>query len=164
MVVLSTFLKRAGIGFLLGMVAGNLICVICGYVQTGTAIFFAPEFAARAGSELNAMVLQILLSGLYGAVCMGSNVLYDAERLPLLYATVIHYLLVMLLYIPLSLFLCWITSAADMLIVMAFMSIAYVFIWMSMYISYKIQIKKLNELQEEYLIAINAAAVASMRR
>ena len=151
--MLMSFLRRAGIGFLLGIVMGDAITVICGYAQTGTALFFAPEFLQRAGNELNAVVIQSLLAGLYGAVNMGMTILYDLEKPPLTLVTAAHCLIVMLPYIPLSLYLCWIETAAEMITVMSVMLAAYFMIWLIMYIIYKIQVKELNNLQTEYLAA-----------
>lgn len=149
--MLLKFFKRAGIGFLLGIVIENIITIIIGYAATGTALFFAPEFLLRAGNELNAVVLQLLLSGIYGALCMGSTIIYDIEKMPLLRATELHCLAVMLPYIPLSLYLCWITTAAEMTAVMSIMLAAYFVIWLIMCSIYKMQVKELNKLQKEYL-------------
>lgn len=149
--MLLKFFKRAGIGFLLGIVIENIITIISGYAATGTALFFAPEFLLRAGNELNAVVLQLLLSGIYGALCMGSTIIYDIEKMPLLRATALHCLAVMLPYIPLSLYLCWITTAAEMTAVMLIMLAAYFVIWLIMCSIYKMQVKELNKLQKQHL-------------
>ena len=143
--MLLKIFKCAGIGFLLGVVMENIIMIISGYAATGTVLCFSPEFLSRAGNELNAAVLQLLLSGIYGAICMGSTVIYDIEKIPLLSATVLHCIAVMLSYIPLSLYLCWITTAAEMMAVISIMLAVYFVVWLIMYCVYKMQTKELNK-------------------
>ena len=141
-------LKLSGFGFLLGIVICNIIVALCSYAETGEILALPPQLAERTGGQMSAYILQTLLAGLYGAVCMGTTVLYDIEKMPLLLSTFLHYLAVMLIYIPVSIILCWITSGKEMLIVTGIMTAAYILIWIIMYSIYKKQVKELNRLKE----------------
>ena len=153
----ADIMKRSIKGFIMGMAIGNVIFIILGYANMGYTIFAAPELISRMGNELNAFALQTLLSGVYGAVCMGAQSLYYMERCPLALATALHYVIVVAVYAPIAYGLCWVSDIAEYLIVVAVMSVVYVFIWLSMSISYRIQIKELNLLQEKYCEKMNNA-------
>ena len=138
-----SFFKRAGIGFMLGIVVCNIIAVI----------FAEPEivsdaFVERIGDLRLAMLLQTVLPGLYGALTMGFTVLYDADRLPLAAATGLHCAICIVPFVPLSLFLCWFDSVSALLIMIGFQFAAFFVIWLAMYLSYRREVRKLNEMQK----------------
>ncbi len=56
-------LKRAGLGFILGIAIGNIIACLFG------SHVVAPALIEKIGSEQGAFLLQTLLSGVYGTVC-----------------------------------------------------------------------------------------------
>ena len=149
--MLKNALKLSFLGFLAGIVVCNIITALCSYAQTGVILSFAPELAEKAGSELNAFLIQLLLAGLDGAVCMGTTVIYDIEKFPLVLSTAIHFLITMLVYIPIAFYLCWVTTISEILIIMAIMAAAYLCIWLIMNLIYRKEVKKLNQLQEEHL-------------
>lgn len=135
-----SFLKHAGVGFLLGVVLGNLIAWMSGGIVS-------PAFAARTGSQTGAIIIQTLAAGLYGAAGVGGMILfYKIERWPLVKATVVHYLIVAVLYVPAALLLGWAESAADLLIVEGIQLAAFLLIWGVMVLRYRAEVKKLNNL------------------
>ena len=141
--MLAGFWKRAGIGFLIGLAAGNLIA----WFTDGVIV--SPILVQRMGSETAAIVLQTLCSGLYGAITMAGTLLYDVERMPLALATGLHCLLVIGPYMPLALLLGWESDVTDILIVWCFQLAAFFIIWLVMYLRYKAEVKELNELQKK---------------
>ena len=141
--MLKTILKRAGLGFLIGLPVGTVIA----WCSSGKLV--SPQLAERLGSEFAAVLLQMLCSGLYGAVTMAGMTLYDLERCPLALATGLHCLLVIVPYIPLALLLDWASSIPDILIVWCFQIIAFFIIWLIMWLRYKAEVKKLNELNQK---------------
>lgn len=134
-----SFLKHAGVGFPLGVVLGNLIAWMSGGIVS-------PAFDARTGSQTGAIIIQTLAAGLYGAAGVGGMILYKIERWPLVKATVVHYLIVAVLYIPAALLLGWAESAADLLIVEGIQLAAFLLIWGVMVLRYRAEVKKLNNL------------------
>lgn len=139
-------LKRAGLGCLAGIVINDLISAIGG---TGSAI--TPEYLARIGDARAAMLLELLLVGLFGAICMGGTMLYDVDRLPLAAATAIHCLLCILPFAPLALLFGWCKTAVELLIMAGFQVLAFFIVWLILYLSYQKEIRKLNEMQKDYL-------------
>ena len=141
--MLASFWKRAGIGFLMGMVIGNMIAWL---TSAGGGAFYSAEFASRLGGMVPAAILQTLLSGLLGAGSMGSTVVYEIERWPLALSTAAHYLIIEAFYVPVALLLEWVDSLPALLISMGIQLIIFFIIWLIMYLRYKAQVRELNEL------------------
>ncbi len=131
----------AGTGFLLGMILGNLIAWMTGSIVS-------PALVDRVGSRAGAILLQTMVSGLYGAAAVSGMLLYEVDQWSLAKATIVHYLIVAVLYVPMALFLGWAESAADILIVEGFQLIAFFLIWLIMCRRYRVEVRKLNELMK----------------
>lgn len=139
--LLANFFKRAGIGFVIGVIMGNVIAWFTGG-------FFTAEFVETAGNTARAVVIQTLTYGLYGAAAMGGTVLYDIEKWPLALSSAMHYLIIAVLFVPMSLLLGWVGGVADILVMEGIELVMYFMIWLIMYLRYKAHVKELNELQE----------------
>ena len=139
-------LRLAGIGFLVGMAVCNIITIlVCDNVPV------SQELIERTGSVRTALLVQALLSGVYGALCMGTTVLYDsAEKLPLAAVSLIHCVICIGPYIPISIFLGWYNDAVTTAITTAIQLTCYFIVWLIMYLIYKKQIKELNKMQEQF--------------
>ena len=149
--MLKKTLKMAGIGFLIGMVVGNLIAFLTGNSDTGGVTFASPKLLELAGgSGTLAMILQSLFSGLYGAVCFAGMSFYEIERMPLALATALHCALIVLLFIPIALLLGWVSDIGTLLIISGMQLIGFFIIWLIMYFGYKKQIRELNEMQKGF--------------
>ena len=148
--MLKKIFLRAGIGFLIGALVGDLIAFLTGTSSTGGVSFASQQLLDMSGGNtVLAMVLQSLFSGLYGAVCFAGMTLYDAERLPLAAATALHCGLIVLPFIPISYLLGWVSGIVETLIIASAQIAAFFVIWLVMYFGYKKQVKELNELQEK---------------
>ena len=148
--MLKKTLKAAGIGFLLGIVIGNLIAFLTGNSDTGGITFASAKLLEMAGGNaVIAMLLQSLFSGLYGAVCFAGMSFYEIERMPLAVATALHCALIVLLFIPIALLLGWVSQIETQLMISGIQLVCFFIIWLIMYAGFKKQVKELNELQEK---------------
>ncbi len=147
---MKTF-KRAGIGFLIGIMIGDMIAILTGTSSSGGISFTSKQLLDMAGgSAAAAMLLQSLFSGLYGAICFGGMSLYDAERLPLAAATALHCALIVLIFIPISLLLGWVSQTFEVLIISMIQLAVFFIIWLILYFVYKKQVEELNEMMKDY--------------
>ena len=136
-------LKLAGIGFLGGMLLGNLIAWFSG----GTLV--NGRMMAWTGSPSASVVIQTLLSGLLGAIAMGSVVVHEIESWSLLRSAVVHYLIIEVSYLITACVLGWYQGLTDLLIILGIQLAAYAIIWLIMYRIYKGKVQQLNELLEK---------------
>lgn len=144
--MLAKILKRAGFGALLGISINSLIKAL-----TSDGLAVTPTLAERLGGFRSATLVELLLIGLFGALCMSGTLLYDSERLPLSAATVIHCLCCILPFAPLALFLGWVSQISELLVMAAIQLFAFCIVWLIMYALYRKEVRALNKLQETYL-------------
>jgi hypothetical protein len=147
--MLRKTLKLATIGFLMGMITGNIIA----YFTAGDTYALVSEaLVARIGSETAAIIVQTVMSGIYGAIAMGGVSFYEIEEWSLLRTAFTHYALCMISFIPIALLLGWIRPEAFLLdysYSAAGQTVTYVIIFMIMYIRYRHEVKELNSMLEE---------------
>ena len=124
--MVATTLKRAGFGFLLGMVAGVFIVIGMSFAAGGS-IALPDKLLVMMGSEAGALLAQVLISGLFGAIPWAGISFYELDSWGLLKQAVVHY--------------------ASYTV--AFMILGYAAGWAIMYMRYKAETKELNELLQE---------------
>ena len=139
-------LRMVGLGFLIGLVAGDLIAWLMSF---GGGAPVSPALVSRMGGEAAAFVAQTLLSGLYGAAIWSGILLYEIESWPLALSTALHYLIVAGLYVPVSLLLGWADNAAQLLLVELVQFVVFFLIWLLIYLRYKAQTRELNTLRAQ---------------
>lgn len=149
--MLKKTLIRAALGFLIGIVIGNVIAILTGTSDTGGVTFASKRLLDIAGGNgVIAMLLQSLFSGLYGAACFAGMSLYEAERMPLAASTALHCGLIVLPFIPISYLLGWVGGILETVIIAAIQIVAFFIIWLILYFVYKKQVRELNEMQKQF--------------
>ena len=149
--MLKKSLIRAALGFLIGIVIGNVIAILTGTSDTGGVTFASKRLLDIAGGNgVIAMLLQSLFSGLYGAACFAGMSLYEAERMPLAASTALHCGLIVLPFIPISYLLGWVGGILETVIIAAIQIVAFFIIWLILYFVYKKQVRELNEMQKQF--------------
>ena len=148
--MLAKTLKRAGIGFLIGAIVGYAISILMALDNPDICISVPPRLLSLTGSVTASQILQGVFSGLYGSICFGTMSFYQIERWPLALATGAHCSVIILLYIPVGLFLGWLNSITEILIVAGCQLVGFFIIWLIMNAIYKKQVKELNEMQKDF--------------
>ena len=152
-------LKRAGIGFLLGMAVGNFIAFITAFTSSGGEVhFMAEKLIEHCGGEAMAFLMQTLLSGLIGLSGFAGMTLYELEEWSMAAAAGTHFVIIMLIFLPSGYLLYWFTSWEDMLFMGIVMAVAYIIVWLIMCAVYKAQVKELNITQAKFLAENENAA------
>lgn len=147
--MLKKTLKRAGIGFLLGIAMGNLIAFISVYITSGGTggPIVARELIDYLGSESAALLLQSFLSGVIGFAGCAGMTFYEIEKWSLLPIMATHLALIFAAFLPVSYVLHWFGTLTELLIISAFMLVSYFITWLVICAIYRAQVKELNELQ-----------------
>ena len=147
----------ASIGFGLGVIVGVMLSAFFSTLSIADGnLYLCSEALTRAvGDPLLAFVIEALLSGLNGAVAMGLSSVYSIEEWSVAKCTAVHYFPTMTVCFIVAFSLRWILigDIAMILIMFSMMTVAYFIIWLSFYISYRIQLKKINRELEEFKLS-----------
>ena len=131
--LLKKTVLQAAIGFVLGIFVGIGFLFIgdgTDYTQHGPGLF----------------ALYLLLSGALGAVGVGGTTIYSLEDWSLLRCTAVHCALTLSAYCAVGGTLGWLDlSSPESLIMLLLYGIAYLIIWLIMYLIYQRKIHQINE-------------------
>ena len=126
--------KKAVLFGLIGFVSGTLICA---------AFILLGGSAERPPAQV---ILHLLTGGVFGAVAMGSSLVYGIEKWSIFRATATHFLLVFGLYSLIGFSLGWFRlNDAVTWIIFAVMLAVYTGIWLCQYLAYRSRIRQMND-------------------
>ena len=142
--MLAKTLKRAGLGFFVGVTVGNVITALAAQPN-----LLSPALVARMGGETAAFLLTTLFTGMLGAVSFAGISFYDIESWSLLRTAVVHYAVIEACYIPMGFFLGWFERWGEALIWMGICAVSYLIVFLILCAVYRAQVRELNELNEK---------------
>ena len=140
-------IKRCVLGAPLGLAISTVITILISLIiADGRYHAVVPELTSEMGSEINAVVLQAVLSLVYGAAWAGASVVWDAEHWSLLKMTLVHLIVTSVATFPIAYFARWMPhDAKGILIYFGIFVVIYVSIWASQYSAMKKKIREMNE-------------------
>lgn len=102
-------LYRSLWGMPIGIAISYLITVaISATVGDGVYYPVVPALETAMGSEINAVLIQLLCSAFYGAVFTGASVIWEIETWSVLRMTITHLLVISILSFPIAWVMLWI--------------------------------------------------------
>ena len=142
-------LSRVYIGFTIGFIMGVVFTTIFAThdAADGSVHLYSEELGRIIANPLLAFMIHSFTCGLLGMVAMVSTIVYEIEDWNLLKATFIHFLVCVVSFYLTAFFLGWIkpSDTLDILVLLVFFIASYVIIWLIQYLSYRSQIKEINE-------------------
>ena len=144
----TTLLKLAAIGFVLGMLAGAFVVIGIGFANGGS-LMLPGSLLAATGSEAGALLAQMLVSGVFGAIPMAGVVFYEIESWGLLKQAVVHYATYTAAFAIIGIGVGWIKTSTDVALVAGIFAICHAIIWVVMYLRYKSEAEQLSALIQE---------------
>ncbi len=143
----KNIILRILLGFPLGIAVGYVITICISLVWAqGYYSPCVPELIEAMGNEINAVVLQALLTGVLGAGFAGSSVIWEIERLSLVKQTGIYFLAVSVFMLPTAYFLYWMEhSAKGALRYFGIFVLIFVGIWITRFLTGKRNVRQMNE-------------------
>lgn len=139
-------LSRAAIGFVVGMLMGVLVVLAESFAAGGT-IQLPQTLLDTTGSEAGALLAQMLLSGVYGIVPMAGTVLYELDKWGLAKQAIVHYMSYMLTFLVVGTLAGWFVPTLVVVGVFAgSFALCHLVIWLIMFMRYKAEVRRLNEL------------------
>lgn len=116
-------------------------------IAIGDGVFYpiVPALATQFGSELNAVIVQFIVTLLYGAMFGASSVLWEVESWGLLRQTITHLGVVSICTLPVAYFLQWMErSVVGLMKYFGIFFAIYAIIWLSVMISIRIKLMRIN--------------------
>lgn len=140
-------IMRSLLGFPLGIALGYLITI---FVSFGWANGYyspcVPELISAMGNEINAVILQTLLSGIIGTGFAASSVIWEMDNWSLVKQTGIYFLIISVIMLPIAYFAYWMEhSVVGFLIYFGIFVLIFAILWITMYIIGKNNVRKMNE-------------------
>ena len=142
-------LQLAAIGFLAGMVVGVVIVIAISFADGGGSLVLPSVLLAKTGSEAGALLAQMLVSGVYGAIPMGGVIIYEFDSWGLLKQAVVHYAMYTAAFLLIGSFVGWVETPIDMALMAGIFLVGHCIIWLVMYARCKAATDELNELLQE---------------
>lgn len=139
-------LSRCIRGFPTGIAIGYIITILMS-LQMGNGAYFpcTPELIQVVGSEINAVLLQTLVTGFIGAGFAGCSVIWDIERWGITVQTGVFFLAISLIMLPAAYFMLWMEhSLAGFLAYYGLFTLIFVVICVVQLTIIKHNIKKMN--------------------
>ena len=140
-------LKRCLLGAPLGLAISTVITIVIS-ICVGDGMYYAvvPELIADSGSEINAVVIQAVLSLVYGAAWAGASIVWETDGWSLLKQTVVHLLVCSAATFPIAYFARWMPhNAKGIALYFGIFVAIYLVVWLSQYSAMKKRVKQINE-------------------
>lgn len=132
-------------GFVIGVVLGQLIqFIISVNVSPGSYMAVVPEFRALFESEITAVFMQVMLTGLIGTTFATSALIFEIEKWSMLKQYLIHFCITSLVWLP-TVMLLWMPKEVKNFVIFIISFIGtYLITWMIQYRESKRSIEKIN--------------------
>lgn len=138
---------RGILGFPLGLAMGYLITIVISCIWAGG--YYSPcipELIAVMGNEINAVLLQALLSGILGSGFGAASVIWEMEDWGVVKQTGIYFLIVSAIMMPIAYFTHWMEhSLKGFLSYFGVFLIIFIIIWVVQYLIARESVRQLNE-------------------
>lgn len=138
---------RSLFGFPMGIALGYLITIFGSLAwSNGYYSPCAPELISVMGNEINAVILQTLLSGIIGTGFAASSVIWEIDNWSIVKQTGIYFAIVSVIMLPIAYFAYWMEhSVIGFLIYFGIFAFIFVILWITIYVIGKTNVKKMNE-------------------
>lgn len=137
---------RGFLGFPLGIAMGYIITI---FISLGWAKGYyvpcLPELVDTMGSEINAVILQTVLSGLLGSSFAACSVIWEIDDWSIVKQTSIYFLITAIVMMPIAYFTNWMAhTLVGFLIYFGIFVAIFVVAWLVQYLIWKNKVKKIN--------------------
>ena len=104
----KTIINRALLGFPLGIAIGQLMAIIISLIMEDGIFVPVPYLLIeRFGNEINAVIIQTILTALIGVTFASSSVIWEIDEWSLAKQSGIYFSITAIVFLPISYFLGW---------------------------------------------------------
>lgn len=136
---------RGLLGFPLGVAMGYIITIIISFVWgQGNYSPCVPSLISITGSEINAVILQAILSGILGSSFAMCSVIWETDW-SIAKQTGIYFMITAMVMLPIAYFSNWMKhTLSGFLIYFGVFVVIFIVVWIAQYLFWKNRIKKAN--------------------
>ena len=144
-------IRRGLFGLPIGIAIGFVITlIISACVGDGSFYPVTPELIGAMGNELNAVILQTVLCAIMGAGFAAASVIWELDSWSLAKQSGIYFLTISIIMLPVAYFANWMKhSLAGVLSYVGIFTAIFVVVWISQYLLWKRNIKRMNAFVSE---------------
>ncbi len=145
--MLNKAFLRGLLGFPLGVFLGYVITIfISVIIANGQYSPCAPALIDQVGSEIGAVILQAILSGILGAGYAAASVIWECEDWNIAKQSGIYFAITSLIMLPVAYYANWMEhTLIGFLIYFGIFIAIFLIVWVIQYFFWKNKIKRLNE-------------------
>lgn len=144
--MLRKALKCGGLGFILGVFISYTISILVSLVWTnGYYSPVVPSIIQIAKNEINAVILQFLLSGTLGIAFASASIIWEFDNWSVLKQTFVHFCVSTLVMLPIAYICNWMEhSIWGLISYLLIFVIIYIIVWFIQYNVWKRKIQIIN--------------------
>ncbi|MGL5440525.1 MAG: DUF3021 domain-containing protein [Filifactoraceae bacterium] len=142
----KNMIQRGLLGFPLGIAIGFVITIIVS-ICIGNGLFYnvTPELIETMGNELNAVIIQTVLSGIIGTGFAMTSIVWEIDSWSLAKQSGVYFAIACIIMFPISYITNWMKhSAVGILLYVGIFIAIFVVTWLIQYCVWKSKIKKMN--------------------
>lgn len=143
----TKFALSCFLGATLGLTIAAIITIIISVtLHDGKYYAVPPELISTCGNEINAVIIQTILSLFYGAVWGGASWIWSIDHWSILRQTITHLVVCSTATLPIAYFAYWMPhNVKGILIYFGIFFVIYLIIWIFQYLSTKKRLQQINE-------------------
>ncbi|MEE0026354.1 MAG: DUF3021 domain-containing protein, partial [Atopobiaceae bacterium] len=123
--------------------------IVISFADGGGSLVMPSMLLEKTGSEAGALLAQMLVSGVYGAIPMGGAIVYEFDSWGLLKQAVVHYVNYTAAFLLIGSLVGWVETPLEMALMAGVFLVGHCIIWLVMYVRFKAATDELNELLQE---------------
>ncbi len=138
---------RSILGFPFGITIGYFITILISlFWGNGNYLSCAPELISLVGNEVNAIILQTILSGTLGIGFAASSMIWEIDNWSIVKQTAIYFLIISIIMLPIAYFSYWMEhSVAGFLIYFGIFALIFAVVWMIAFCVGRHNVRRMNE-------------------
>ena len=145
--MLKKFVKRAILGFMIGIFIGQTILIIES-LMVGDGNFYAVSayLVEHTKTRIAAVIVQYFITGIIGMTFASTTIIFELDKWSLLAQTALHFIITSIVMFFSSFFCGWFPhNAVSTIIWFGVFIVTYIIIWISFMLYYRKKTKEINK-------------------
>lgn len=145
--MLKKFVKRAILGFMIGIFIGQTILIIES-LMVGDGNFYAVSayLVEHTKTRIAAVIVQYLITGIIGMTFASTTIIFELDKWSLLAQTALHFIITSIVMFFSGFFCGWFPhTAVSTIIWFGVFIVTYIIIWISFMLYYRKKTKEINK-------------------